>query len=126
MLTVGGHCYRVDIVFLSHWFARTADVIPERSTNTFLAIDGALSQKTVDNTFLGEVASLEIRNVLLAHLGANAVEDSDGRIRSTVVISPHHRDIVGVRTDDGNLLLLGKGKQFLIFKQHNTLSRHVE
>ena len=114
VLTICSHSDRIKIVFLSYWFARTADVIPECASNTLLAIGRALRQETVDNTFLGEVASLEIRNVLLAHLGTNAIENSDSGVRSAVVISPHHRDIVGIRSDDSNFLFLGERQQSLI------------
>ena len=46
----------------------------------------------------------------------------------SVIVSPHHGCIVGIRTNDGNLLLiLIKGQDAaLILEEHYALTCHVE
>ena len=48
--------------------------------------------------------------------------------RHTIVVTPHHRCIIGIRTDDGEpfTTLLQGQDTILILQQHDSLSGHTE
>ena len=58
---------------------------------------------TLHDLVVGQVATRQIDEILM--LGLDTVEDGDGMVRCAVVVTPHHRLIVGIRTDNGNFLL---------------------
>ena len=57
---------------------------------------------TLHHLIVGQVTAWEIDQLLL--LGLDAVEDGDGVIRCTIIVTPHHRLVLSIRSDNSNLL----------------------
>ena len=75
---------------------------------------------------VGQVATRDIDNLLL--LGLDTVEDGDGVVGRTVIVTPHHGLAMGVRTDDGYLLsiLLQWQDVAVVLQQDDGLTGHIE
>ena len=75
---------------------------------------------------VGQVATGEINEILL--LGLKTLEDCDGLVGRTIVVTPHHRLVVGVRTDYCDLLLsfLQGEDVVLVLQQDDSLTGHLE
>ena len=123
-----GHVDGFRIVLGSEGLACHLRVVPESSLQTFLAVgsDAVGGDVAFHHLLVGEVAAGDVDQFLL--FGLDTVEDGDGVIRRTVVVTPHHRCVVGIRTDDGDLLhiLLQRQDIALVLQEHDTLAGHVE
>ena len=58
----------------------------------------------------------------------DSVENGDRMVRHTVVVTPHHRGIVGIRTNHGDLLtILLQGEDIiLVLQEHDGLTGHID
>ena len=68
---------------------------------------------TLHHLVIGQVATRRIKYLLL--LGLDAIQNSNGMIRRTIVVTPHHRFIMSVGTDDGDFLCILLQRQNVIF-----------
>ena len=124
----GGHVDGLGIVLGGERFACHLRVVPEGALQAFLAIwsHAVGSEMAFHHLVVGEVAAWDIDQLLL--LGFNAVEDGDGVIGRTVIVTPHHGLVAGIGADDGNLLgiLLQRQDVALVLQEHDALAGHVE
>ena len=124
----GGHVDGLRIVLGGEGLAGHLGVVPEGALQAFLAIwsHAVGSEMAFHHLVVGEVAAWDIDQLLL--LGFNAVEDGDGVIGRTVIVTPHHRLVAGIGADDGNLLgiLLQRQDVALVLQEHDALAGHVE
>ena len=120
-------CQRRGVILGGDGLTLHLDIVPERSAQSFLAAYGAVGcHQTVHHFVVGQVTAGKRHQFLLFCL--DAVEDGDGVVGRSVVVTPHQRFVVGIRTDDGNLLLVFLQWQHvaLVLQQHDGLACHVE
>ena len=125
--TKGGNSQWLGIILRGDGLALHAPVVPEGTLHALLAFEAALrSHQALHHPVVGQIATLSVKKFLLLRL--DAVENGDGMVRRTVVVTPHHRLVVGIGTDNGNtFLILLEGKHIvLVLQQHDGLTRHVE
>ena len=127
MHTKGGDGDRLGIVLSRHGLTLHTTVVPERTLHTLLTLKTALrSHQTLHHFVVSQVTTSMVEEFLL--FGLDTVEDRNGMIRCTVIVTPHQGLIVGIRTNHGNLLsILLQGQDItLILQQHNRLAGHIE
>ena len=108
VLTACGDGDGIGVILCHDRFSRARRIVPECALHAFLSVRRALWQKALYHHLFGEVATLEIYHIFLSCLCFYSVKNGDGGVWRSIIVSPHHRDIVGIGTDDGNLLFLGK------------------
>ena len=126
MHTKGGDSQWRGVILCRNWLPLHSAIIPECAFHTLLALEAALrGHQAFHYLVVGQITALRIEHFL--RLGLNAVKDSDGMVGLSVIISPHHRCIVGIGTNDGNLLLaiLQRKYVILILKQNYRLASHI-
>ena len=127
MHTKRSNSQRCGIILRRDWLTLHLTVIPERALHTLLTLETALrGHQALHHLVVRQVATCSIEQLLL--LALDAIKNSYSMIRLSVIITPHHRRIVGIRTNHGNLLLafLQRKNIVVVLKQHNTLTRHIE
>ena len=128
MHTVGGNSQGLRIVFGSKRLTLHLGICPKRTLQTALAIGSCTfgCHVTLHYLVVGQVTTRQINQFLLFLL--KTVENGYGMVGRTVVVSPHHGFIVGIRTDNGYLLLIFLQRQdiVVVLKQHYRLACHVE
>ena len=108
------HVHGFCVVFCGEGFSLHFCVGPEGSFQAFLAAEGTLCGHTaVHHLVVGQVAAREIDHFLL--FGAYAVKDGDGVVGCAIVITPHHRYVIGIGTDDSNLFCIASQGQNATF-----------
>ena len=122
-----GDSQRCGVVLGSNRLAFHLTVVPERTLHTLLPLEGALgAHQTVEHLVVGQVAPGMIEEFLLFAL--DSVENGDRMVRHTVVVTPHHRGIVSIRTNHGDLLrILLQGENIiLVLQEHDGLAGHID
>ena len=126
--TCSGDIDRLRVVFGGEGLALHIRVVPECALQSALAVgSGTLAgHVALEYLIVSQIASRDISDFLL--LGLDAVKDGDGMIGRTVVVTPHHRLVVRIRTDDGNLLciLLQRQDIAVVLQQDDALAGHIE
>ena len=104
MHTGCGHVDGLRIVLGGEGLAFHLRVVPERSLQSFLTVGRRTfcGQMALHHTIVGEVATWQIDQLLL--FGLDTIEDGHCVVGCTVIVTPHHRLVVGIRTYHGNLL----------------------
>ena len=122
----GGNSQRRSIILCCDGLALHTTVVPERTLHTFLTLETALrSHQTLHHLVVGQVTTCSIEQFL--RLGFDTVEDGDGMVGRAVVVTPHHRHIVSIRTNHGNLLLFVQWQNIVfILQQHHRLTGHIQ
>ena len=115
------------IIFSRHRLSFHLRIVPESTLQTLLAIDGTIrSHQAIHHLVVGTIATCQIEQILL--LGLDTVKNGDGAIRCTIVVTPHQRFIVSIRTNHSNLLLVLLQRQHiaLVLQEHQSLASHIE
>ena len=106
MLSVCGYIHWVLHLNSAHWLSLAGTVVPERRLHTFLAVKRALVKPTLESLVVGKVTATQVNDIALTHHLLYSLEDSNCLVRRSVVVTPHHRLVVGIGSDNGNLTLL--------------------
>ena len=128
MLSVCCHLDRILFIGDSHRLAFALTIVPESTSETYLAIHGALVIVGVERLVVHQVTSLEGDKLVLLQTTLDAIKDRNSLSWRTIVVTPHHRLVIHVRTDEGDFLLLLAERQYLILvleKRHG-LESHIE
>ena len=84
---------------------------------------------TLHHLIIRQVTAWRIEHLLLAScslLLEYAIKNRYGRIGRTIVVTPHHRFIVSIGTNNGNtLLFVERQDAVVVLQQHDALARHV-
>ena len=115
-----GHSHRRGIVACGDALAAHRGVVPEGAFHTRFAVEGTLvAHQAFHHLVVGKVATGEVQQFALFRL--DAVEDGDGVVGHAVVVAPHHRRVVGIRSDDGYLstVLLQRQHVVVVLQQHD-------
>ena len=67
---------------------------------------------TLHHLIVCEITTRNIYDILL--FCTDAAEDSNSIIGGAVIVSPHHRLVVGIRSDNGNLLCITFQRQDIV------------
>ena len=126
--TCCGYIHGFRVVFSSESLALHLSVVPERTFQTLLAVGrhALCCQMALHHLVVGQVTAGDIEELLL--FGFDTVEDGDGVVRCSVVVTPHHGYIVGIGTDHCYLLLsfLQGEDVILVLQQYDGLTGHVK
>ena len=126
MHTIGRHRQRFCIIFGSKRLTLHLGIGPERSLQSFLAIRCRTlhCHVTLHHLVVSQVAALGIEQLLRFSL--DTVKDGHSRIGRTIIVTPHHGLVIGIRTNDGNFLLFTERQNVVVvLQQHNALACHV-
>ena len=106
MHTIGGNSQRLGIILRSERFTLPLRIRPERTLQTFLTIRSRTlrSHVTFHNLVIRQVTARSIEQLLL--LGLDTVKDRHRMVRGTIIVAPHHRFIICIRTDDSDFLCI--------------------
>ena len=101
-------------------------IVPERSLQTLLTLEATLrGHQTLHHFVVGQVAASSIEQFL--RLGFDAIKDSDSMVGGTVIVTPHHRCIVSIGTNNGNLFFLIQRQDVVfVLQQYHRLTRHIQ
>ena len=128
MHAIGGHRQGLGIILGGKGLARHLGIRPERSLQSLLTIRSHTLRRhvTFHHFIVGQVATGEIHQFLL--FGLDAVENGDGLVGCSVIVTPHHGFIVGIGANDGNLLCIFLQRQdiVLVLQQDDGLARHFQ
>ena len=101
--TGSGNSQRRGVILRGDGLACHLAVLPERTLQSFLALKAALTaHQALHHFVVGQVTAGEVQHFLL-HL-LNTIENGHSVVGHTVVVAPHHRGVVGIGANNGNLL----------------------
>ena len=120
-----GLCKRSSIVFGSDRIAFASCVVPECAFDAASAFEAELVEYRCHNLVVGEVATGQVLCYFAYSL--HAFEYGDGACRCAVIVAPHHRAVVGIRTYHSYLLLCTERQGIaLVAQEGHGLSCHLE
>ena len=126
MHTKRGNSKWCGIILRSNGLTLHTTIVPECSLHTFLTLEATLrGHQALHHLVIGQVAAGSIEQFL--RLGLDTIENRNSMIWGSIIVTPHHRGIVSIGTNDGNLFLLIQGQDIvLVLQQHHRLTRHIQ
>ncbi len=116
---------RLCVVFCSNGFPLTSGVVPKCTLETLAAVETAFGKQRCHNAAVCKIASLMVYGFSV--FASYTVEYRYGSCGGAVIVAPHHRFVVGVRTDNGYFLtFLQRQYAIAVLQQCDGLACHFK
>ena len=103
------------------------NIVPECTLQAFPSIKRTLVEERFHYLQVCEVTALNILYILVFAL--DTTKNRNGVIRRSVIITPHHGIIVGIRSNNGNLFIcifIKRQNIIVVLQKNNTLTSHIK
>ena len=104
MLTIGSYLHR--ILFLSDGNRLTFHftIVPESALKAHLAIHATLVEVRIQSLVVHQVAPFKGDDLVFLQTTLDTIQDGNCLSWSTIIVSPHHRFVIHIWSDESNLL----------------------
>ena len=106
MLTIGSYLHR--ILFLGDGNRLTIHftIVPESALKAHLAIHATLVEVRIQSLVVHQVAPFKGDDLFFLQTTLDTIQDGNCLSWSTIIVSPHHRFVIHIWSDESNLLYL--------------------
>ena len=125
MGAIGGYIHGMSYLYGTHRLSFPGTIIPESSLHATFSFKRALIKPTFKGLVVGKVATGKVFHILLSDLLLNTFQNGHSLVRCSIIVTPHHRLIIGIRTDDCDFLL-GEWQNAVVLQQDHTLTGHIK
>ena len=128
VLTIGRYLHRILLLGDDNRLAFHLAIVPESALKAHLAIHATLVEVRIQNLVVHQVASIKGDNLVFLQTTPDTIQDGNCLSWSTIIVSPHHRFVIHIRSDESNLLYFFIERQnlILVLEQRHGLQSHIE
>ena len=106
MLTIGSYLHRILLLGDGNRLSVHFTVVPESALKAHLAIHATLVEVRIQSLVVHQVAPFKGNDLAFLQTTLDTIQDGNCLSWGTIIVSPHHRFVIHIWSDESNLLYL--------------------
>ena len=104
MLTIGSYLHRILLLGDGNRLSVHFTVVPESALKAHLAIHATLVEVRIQSLVVHQVAPFKGNDLAFLQTTLDTIQDGNCLSWGTIIVSPHHRFVIHIWSDESNLL----------------------
>ena len=106
MLTIGSYLHRILFLGDGNRLTFHFTIVPESALKAYLAIHATLVEVRIQSLVVHQVAPFKGDDLVFLQTTLDTIQNGNCLSWSTIIVSPHHRFVIHIWSDESNLLYL--------------------